>query len=85
MPHRELACILTFCAEGVRVAALLLSPVMPAKMAQVIADWSSVPPEGVPLEDLVRLDGPHSLRAGTPIRKGEILFQRADPAEPPPR
>jgi len=58
---------------------------MPKKMAQVLADWSSVPPAGVPLAELVRLDGPHSLKAGTPITKGAILFQRADPAEPPPK
>jgi len=44
-----------------------------------------VPPTSVPLAELVRLDGPHSLKAGTPITKGAILFQRADPAEPPPK
>jgi methionyl-tRNA synthetase len=81
----ELAGILTHCAEALRVAALLLTPAMPKKMAQVLADWSSVPPAGVPLAELVRLDGPHSLKAGTPITKGAILFQRADPAEPPPK
>ena len=81
----ELAGILTHCAEALRVAALLLTPAMPKKMAQVLADWSSVPPAGVPLAELVRLDGPHSLKAGTPITKGAILFQRADPAEPSPK
>jgi len=80
----QLANILTFCAEALRIAALLLSPAMPQKMAQVLSDWSSVPPAGVPLADLVRLDGPHSLKAGTPIVKGAILFQRADPADPAP-
>jgi methionyl-tRNA synthetase len=80
----ELANILTACAEALRVAALLLSPAMPQKMAQVLKDWSSEPPIGVPLAELVRVDGPHSLKAGTPIVKGAILFQRADPAEAAP-
>jgi methionyl-tRNA synthetase len=81
---RELAAILTVCAEALRVAALLLTPAMPSKMAQVLADWSSVPPAGVTLAELVKLDGPHSLKAGTPIVKGAILFQRADPVEAAP-
>jgi methionyl-tRNA synthetase len=80
----ELANILTVCAEALRVAALLLTPAMPNKMAQVLVDWSSVPPAGVTLAELVRLDGAHSLKAGTPIVKGAILFQRADPAEAAP-
>jgi methionyl-tRNA synthetase len=83
--RRELGAILALCAELLRVAALLLSPVMPDKMAAVLQDWSSAPPPGIPLAELARVGGPHSLKEGTPIRKGEILFQRADPAEPPPR
>lgn len=80
----DLAAILANCAEALRVAALLLSPAMPSKMAQVLREWLCMPPPGVPLVELARLDGPHALRAGTPIAKGEILFQRADPAEPAP-
>jgi methionyl-tRNA synthetase len=80
----ELARILTVCAEALRVAALLLSPAMPQKMAQVLKDWSSEPPVGVALGELVKLDGAHSLKAGTPIVKGAILFQRADAAEAAP-
>jgi methionyl-tRNA synthetase len=80
----ELAAILVNCAEALRVAALLYSPAMPGKMARVLADWTSVPPADVPLDELVRRDGPHAVRAGTPIKKGEPLFQRADPAEPLP-
>ncbi len=81
----ELAAILTNCAEALRVAALLLSPAMPWKMEQLLADGSSPTPPGVPLAELARLDGPCSLKQGTPIRKGANLFQRADPAEPPPK
>lgn len=81
----ELAGILAHCAEALRVAALLYSPAMPAKMAQVLSEWSSVPLAGVPLGELVRRDGPHALQAGAWIQKGAALFQRADPAEPPPR
>ena len=77
----ELAAILVNCAEALRVAALLFSPAMPTKMAQVLADWSSIPPAGVPLAELARRDGAHALRAGALIRKGEALFQRADPAD----
>ena len=80
----ELARILTVCAEALRVAALILTPAMPQKMAQVLNDWSSAPKGGVPLTELVKLDGVQSLKAGTPIVKGAILFQRADPAEPAP-
>ncbi len=80
----ELAAILANCAEALRVAALLMSPAMPNKMAQVLREWSCAPPAGVPLAELARLDGPHSLRAGAAIAKGEILFQRADPAEGAP-
>ena len=81
---QQLAGILTECAETLRIAALLYLPAMPQKMAQVLANWSSPLPAGVALETLARRDGPHSLKAGTPIAKGDILFQRADPAEPPP-
>jgi methionyl-tRNA synthetase len=81
----ELAGILAHCAEALRVAALLYSPALPMKMAQMLAEWSSVPPAGAPLAELVRRDGPHALGAGAWIQKGAALFQRADPAEPPPR
>ncbi len=80
----ELAVILANCAEALRVAVLLLSPAMPGKAAQVLREWSCAPSAGVPLAELARLDGPHSLRAGTAIAKGEILFQRVDPAEAAP-
>jgi len=80
----ELGAILANCAEALRVAALLLSPAMPSKMGQVLREWSCTPPSGATLAELVRLDGPHSLRAGTAIAKGEILFQRVEASDPPP-
>jgi len=80
----ELGAILANCAEALRVAALLLSPAIPSKMGQVLREWSCVPPSGVTLAELVRIDGPHSLRAGTAIAKGEILFQRVEASDPPP-
>jgi len=80
----QLAAILVNCAEALRVAALLLAPAMPAKMAQVLEDWSSPAPAGVALAELARLDGPHSLREGAPLRKGAILFQRIESDAPPP-
>ena len=35
-----------------------------AQMGQVLREWSCAPSAGVPLAELVRLDGVHSLRAG---------------------
>ncbi len=80
----ELGAILANCAEALRVAALLLSPAMPNKMGQVLREWSCTPAAGVTLAELVRIDGPHSLRAGTAIAKGAILFQRVEASDPPP-
>ncbi|MCC6675641.1 MAG: class I tRNA ligase family protein [Phycisphaerales bacterium] len=76
--------ILYDCAEAIRIAALLLMPAMPQKMTELLAKWGSTPPAGVPLADLVQFAGPYGLNPGTAIVKGEALFMRADPAEPPP-
>lgn len=80
----RLEAILANCAEALRIAALLLSPTMPQKMADLLARWSCTPPPNVPLADLARFGGPHSLKPGTRIAKGDPLFMRADPAEPAP-
>lgn len=80
----SLATILYNCAEGVRIASLLFSPAMPTKMADLWKRWNCAPPPGVPLADLCKWGGPHSLKPGTPIEKGDALFMRADPAEAPP-
>ncbi len=85
-PHRkpELAAILYTCAEAVRIASILLSPAMPTKMAEIWRNWNCAPPPGTPLSDLAKFGGPHALNPGTAIAKGDALFMRADPAEPPP-
>ena len=80
----QLAGILYNCAEALRIASLLLTPAMPDKMADLQRRWSCTPTPGVPLSDLARFAGPHALKPGSPIEKGEALFMRADPAEPAP-
>ncbi len=80
----QVALILYTCAEAVRIASLLLAPVLPTKMAQLWTTWNCTPAEGVPLETLCAFAGPHALKPGQAIAKGEALFRRADPAEAPP-
>lgn len=82
-PH-ALATILYSCAETLRIASLLLAPAMPTKMGELWKGWSCAPPKGVALEELARFGGPHALKKGQAIAKGEALFMRADPKEEPP-
>jgi methionyl-tRNA synthetase len=77
----QLAAILYNCAEAIRTASLILSPAMPFKMADLWQRWNCPPAADTPLAELARWGG---LKPGTPIEKGEALFMRADPAEPPP-
>ncbi|MFN0133590.1 MAG: class I tRNA ligase family protein [Phycisphaerales bacterium] len=79
-----LAAILFGCAETIRVVSLLAFPAMPSKMADLWRRWNCTPPPGVPLAELAQWGGPHSLKPGTRIEKGDALFMRADPAEPAP-
>ena len=79
-----LAQILYHCAEAVRVASLLLAPAMPQKMAALWRAWGCEPPPGVALEQLAYFAGPHGLKPGQAVGKGEILFMRADAAAAPP-
>jgi methionyl-tRNA synthetase len=73
------------CAEALRIASLLLSPAMPEKMADLWRRWNCAPPPGIPLAELAAFAHPvYGLQPGTPIEKGDALFMRADPAEPPP-
>ncbi len=80
----RLADILYTCAEAIRVASLLLSPGLPTKMAHLWAAWGCAPSTGTTIEALATFGGPHALRAGSRVTKGEILFMRADPTEPAP-
>lgn len=79
--QRELGAILYFCAEQLRIASVLLSPAMPGKMAEFWKRWGWSPAPGVGLEELATFGGPHALKPGTRIEKGDALFMRADPAE----
>jgi len=81
---RALATVLYNCAEALRVSTLLLAPAMPSKMAEVWRNWNCTPPEGVPLAELAKWGGEHSLKPGRKIEKGEPLFMRADADEPAP-
>lgn len=81
--------ILYDCAEGVRIAALLLSALMPRKMAGLLRAWQCEAPGDkgaatAPLRDLAEFRGAHAIKPGATIARGEALFQRADPADPPP-
>jgi methionyl-tRNA synthetase len=77
---QELAAILYNCAEAVRVASVLMSAAMPQKMAALWAIWNCSPPASATLADLATFGGPHALKPGSTIAKGEALFMRADPA-----
>jgi methionyl-tRNA synthetase len=69
---------------NVRSYTTLLSPAMPTKMANLWNRWNCTPPAGVPIAQLYEWGGPHSLKPGAAIAKGEALFMRADTAEPAP-
>ena len=90
---KALATILYSCGEALRIASLLLYPAMPEKMADLWRRWNCnhlTNPEDcnspfvAPLDQLAQWNGPHSLKIGQSITKGEALFMRADPAEPAP-
>jgi len=83
----ELGAILYHCAEALRVATLLMSPAIPEAAARVFANWSCEPvvlSAGHALAHVAAWGGHHSLKPGQRMAKGEALFMRADPAEPPP-
>ncbi len=82
-PH-ALATILYSCAETLRIASLLMAPAMPTKMAEFWQGWNCAPADGVPLGELATFGGPHALKKGQKITKGEALFMRADPKEDAP-
>jgi methionyl-tRNA synthetase len=76
--------ILYHCAEAIRIASLLLAPAIPTKMAALWKTWNCEPAPNVDLSTLAEFAGPHSLKPGQRVSKGEILFMRADAAAAPP-
>lgn len=78
---QRLAAILSHCAEALRVASLLLSPALPAKMAALLETWSCTPDTSLPLLTLADWHGPSSLKPGQKVSKGEVLFMRAEGSE----
>lgn len=91
--EHALSSILYSCGEALRIASLLLSPVMPEKMAELWRNWSCnhlVDPEDcnagfvAPLSELAKWNGKYGLKPGQAIAKGDVLFMRADTKEPAP-
>jgi len=74
----RLGSILYNCAEALRIASVILSPAMPGKMASLWALWDCAPAPGATLEALCTFSGPHAMRPGQRIAKGEPLFMRAE-------
>jgi methionyl-tRNA synthetase len=66
--------VLYECAEALRIAAIILFPVMPSKMADALARMGE-PVENFHLEEATRWGG---LRAGAALAAGEPLFPRID-------
>tara|TARA_R110000782_G_scaffold19140_7_gene52289 strand:- start:22725 stop:24482 length:1758 start_codon:yes stop_codon:yes gene_type:complete len=91
--RHALASILYSCAEALRIATLLLHPVMPEKMTELWRNWNCAhltdPQDAnsafvAPLSELAAWGGAHSIKKGQTIAKGAVLFMRADAAEPAP-
>jgi methionyl-tRNA synthetase len=80
----ELADILYTCAEAIRIASLLLYPALSTKMPELWKAWGCAPPQNAPMAHLAVFGGPHALKPGGAVNKGEILFMRADGKEPEP-
>jgi methionyl-tRNA synthetase len=80
----RLAEILYNCAETLRVASVLLSPALPEKMAAFWRLWGCAPAAGAPLAEVGKFGGPHALRPGQTVAKGDPLFMRADAKLPEP-
>lgn len=82
----QLGAILYHCAEALRVATLILSPAIPRACEKLWVTWScaSSAPGSATLTERAAWMGEHSLRPGQALSKGDVLFMRADPAEPAP-
>ncbi|MBS0197958.1 MAG: methionine--tRNA ligase [Planctomycetes bacterium] len=75
---KELGAILYCCAEAVRIASILLSPALTGKMPALWTLWGCTPPPNATLASLCEFAGPHALKPGQRIGKGEIMFMRAE-------
>ena len=91
--EKVLRAILYQCAEALRIASLLLFPALPDKMAELWRNWSCAhlndPNDAdsgfvAPLAQLALWAGPHGLKPGQSIVKGDPLFMRADAKDPAP-
>lgn len=89
----QVAAILYNCIETLRVASILLSPVMPEKTAQLWRYWNCSPLNNpadprsgfkATLSELAVFGGQHAFKTGPQIVKGEPLFMRADSKDPAP-
>lgn len=80
----RLAEILYSCAEAIRVASVLLSPALPAKMAAFWTLWGCAPDTKATLKEVAAFGGAHRLAPGRAVAKGEPLFMRADAKLPEP-
>ncbi|MEO1128724.1 MAG: methionine--tRNA ligase [Planctomycetota bacterium] len=88
----QVGAILYTCAETLRIAAILLTPAMPDRMAELLRRLGQPVPDGhgvirddagsaLPLAELCTWG---RLQPGTTISKGDALFPRADADAPPP-
>lgn len=82
--EKALATMLYSCAETLRVASLLLSPVLPEKMAAVWEAWGCGPMGSTPLAEQAVFNGAFGLRKGTSLGAMDSLFMRADAKEAAP-
>lgn len=85
--------ILLLCAEGVRIASVLLAPAMPSKMSELWRNWNCSPltdptnPNSAfkaTLAELALFGGQHGLKPGHALGLGEALFMRAKSEDPAP-
>ncbi len=74
----ELGAILYCCAEAIRIGGILLSPALTGRMPVLWGAWHCAPPEGAAFTELCTFGGPHALRPGQKITKGDILYMRAE-------
>jgi len=82
----KVGAILYQSAEAIRIAAVLLSPAMPATMGELLKRLGQEAPDtkgrfSKPLAELCKWGG---LKPGTPIVKGDALFPRWDVKNPAP-